>query len=125
MFVNGILTNIDVWHDVKKSDIYELEELDRSLLNKMRKVPFSTPNESLYLKLGILPIGTIIKARRISHLHYLVNLDKNEMLYKFYRTQWLNPTRGDWSLHVKEDLADFAIKMEPEDIERCQNNPLK
>ena len=31
------------------------------------------------------------------------------MLYKFFIVQWSNPTRGDWSELVKEDLSDFKI----------------
>ena len=31
------------------------------------------------------------------------------MLYKFFTTQWLNPTKGDWSLQVKEDIKILEI----------------
>ena len=31
------------------------------------------------------------------------------MLYSFFLTQWLNPTKGDWVLQVKEDLMDLEI----------------
>ena len=31
------------------------------------------------------------------------------MLYKFFITQWFNPTKGDWSLQVKEDLKLLEI----------------
>ena len=31
------------------------------------------------------------------------------MLYTFFVTQWNNPTRGDWTLEVKQDLEDFGI----------------
>ena len=102
MFLNGILTNAEIWHNVQKKEIEELEELDRSLLRKILHVPITTPKESLYLEMGILPIGTVIKARRIMYLYYLVNLDKTEMLYKFFITQWNNPIRGDWVELVKE-----------------------
>ena len=86
MFINGILTNAETWYNVKKCEIEELEQLDRSLLRKILKVPISTPKESFYLELGILPIGTVIKARRIVYLHDLANLNENEMLYKFVIT---------------------------------------
>ena len=56
MFINGILTNVEIWHNVKKSEINELEELDRYLYRKILKVPISTPKEALFLELGMLPI---------------------------------------------------------------------
>lgn len=116
MFLNGILTNAEVWHNVKKGEIEELEELDRSLLRKILQVPATTPKEALYLELGILPISVVIKVRRCMYLHYLLNLDKSEMLYKFFITQWNNPTKGDWAELVKEDLNDLKIKKDFEDI---------
>ena len=66
--------------------------------------------------MGILPIGIIIKARRIIYLHYLLTLDKTEMLFKFFLIQWNNPTRGDWTELVKADLDDFKIEKNLEDI---------
>ena len=39
----------------------------------------STPVEALFLELGILSIGTIIKA---NYLHYLATRDESEMIYK-------------------------------------------
>ena len=125
MFLNGILTNCEIWHNVQKKEIEDLEELDRSLLHKILKVPFTTPNESLYLELGIIPIGSVIKARRIMYLYYLLNLEKTEMLYKFFIIQWGNPTRGDWSELVKEDLTDFKVGTNLDNIRMQRNHSLK
>ena len=37
MFINGILTNSEVWHYVKKSEVEDLKELDRFLIRKVLK----------------------------------------------------------------------------------------
>ena len=110
MFVNGILTNAEIWYSFSESEIKEFESLDRLLLRKILQVPVSTPEEAFYLELGILPIGVIVKARRINYLHYLLTRDTDEMLYKFFITQWLQPCRGDWTETVKQDLQDFNIQ---------------
>ena len=73
------------------------------------KVPISTPKESFYLELGILPIGVIVKARRINYLRYLITRNENEMLYKFFIMQWYQPCRGDWTETVKKNLEEFDI----------------
>ena len=85
MFLNGILTNADIWYCVTKSDIEELELVDRLLLRRILSLPISTCTEALYLESGCLDISTIVKGRRISYLHYLVNCDKSSMLYKFFK----------------------------------------
>ena len=40
------------------------------------------------------------------------------MLYTFLMTQWNNPTRGDWTEQVKQDLEDFDI---PQSFELMEN----
>ena len=108
-FLNGTLTNTEVWYGLKESEIKELEALDNMLLRYVLETPFSTPVEALYLELGILSINTTIKARRINYLHCLVTSIESEMLGKFFKAQWDYPTHNDWTNQVKTDLADFGI----------------
>ena len=49
IFVNGILTNVEVWYGINRSEIDEFEALDKMLLRKILNAPVSTPIESLYL----------------------------------------------------------------------------
>jgi hypothetical protein len=94
MFVNSILTNAEIWYSFSESEVKEFESLDRILLRKFLKVPISTPQESFYLELGILPLGVIVKARRINYLHYLLTKGENEMLYKFVLHNGINHAEG-------------------------------
>ena len=109
--INGILTNADVWYGLKQSEIEELEEVDKLLLRRVLGAPESSPIESLYLELGVTPIGIIIKARRVVYLHYLAQLKENEMLGKMFMTQWKFPAKDDWTTQVQKDLKDLEIDM--------------
>ena len=71
--------------------------------------PLAASVESLFLELGLTPIHIIIKSRRIRYLHYLVRLDKDEMLYKVFLAQWKYPVKDDWTDMVKQDLKDLKI----------------
>ena len=115
-FLNGILTNAEVWYALSKADIEQLEELDRQLLRKIMHTKVSVPSESLYLELGCLNIGTIIKARRINYLQYLLKQNGKKMLNQFFSAQWKYPGVGDWTEQVKEDLVDFGIDLDLEQI---------
>ena len=116
MFINGILTNAEIWYSFSESEVKEFESLDRLLLRKILQVPVSTPQESFYLELGILPIGVIVKAHRINYHHYLLTRDPHEMLYKFFITPWYQPCRGDWTEEVQQNLKEFDIPCDFEDI---------
>ena len=109
MLINGTLNNAEIWYNFGKNEIEEFECLDRLFLRKLLAVPKSTPHEALYLELGILPINTIIKARRLNYLHDLLKKDKKGMVYSFFITQWYKPCKGDWTEQVKKDLTDFRI----------------
>ena len=39
MLINGILTNSEVWYNLLKSEIKELEDIDRLLLRRLLRVP--------------------------------------------------------------------------------------
>ena len=109
IFLSSVLFNSEVWFGLTSADIERLEATDRDLLRRMLKVPNSTPIAGIYLELGCLRIGTIIKARRINYLHYLINVNQSEMLSRVFFAQWLHPESGDWVNQVKQDLFDFKI----------------
>ena len=85
----------------------------------------SVSNESLYLELGVIPIEIVIKARRLSYLHYLANLGQSEMLYKVFITQWKYPDKGDWTEQVKIDLKDFKLDWSLKDFVSKSKNSFK
>ena len=114
IFLNGILTNAEVWYGLKKSELKELEGLDKMLIRKILDTPFSTPTEAIQLELGLISIPTLIKARRINYLHYLATRSESEMLFKFFKAQWTYSGKDDWTRQVKLDLRDLQIS---EDLE--------
>ena len=109
MLINGTLTNAEVWYNFACSEIQEFERLDQLFFAKLLGVPKTTPSEAYYLELGVQHVSAILKGRRVNYLHSILCREKNSMLYTFFITQWLNPTKGDWVLQVKEDLIDLKI----------------
>ena len=115
-FINGILTNVEVWYGIKQNEINELEMVDKLLIRRIFGAPESACIESLYLELGVIPIGVIVKARRIIYLHYLIRLEEKQMLSKVFKIQWKYPVKDDWVLQVQQDLRDLDIVMNLEEI---------
>ena len=109
LFLNGILTNAEIWYGIKSTDLKPLMDLDRFLIRKILNTPISTPVESLYLELGLLDIETILKARRINYFFYLLHKKPSDMLYRFFIAQWKYPAKQDWAELVKQDLEDFGL----------------
>ena len=99
-FLNSVLTNAETWYSITNDEIKDLDDLDKTLLRKILKVPFSTPSEAYFLELGIIPIEVLIKARIIVYLQYVLKRGGNEMLYTFFMTQWHNEVEGDWTKEI-------------------------
>ena len=91
ILLNGILTNCDSWYGLSESEISDLESLDLAFFRMLFEVPQTVPTVSLFLETGSFSISTIIKVRRVIHLHYLFKLEDTEMLSKFFYIQWDNP----------------------------------
>ena len=118
LFLSALLTNSESWHGVTTTNINQLESIDKLLLRKILKTPISTPTEAMYLELGILRKGTIIKARRINFLHYLLNRKETEMISQVFSVQWNHPNKNDWTILVKQDLCDLEIEADLSSIKR-------
>ena len=104
-----MLSSTDILYGLKNKEVEQFEEVDKMLIINILNAPISSCIESLYLELGLTPIKIILKSRRIAYYHYLVNLDENEMLYKFFLAQYKYPVKDDWTLQVVQDLKDFGI----------------
>ena len=76
----------------------------------MFNVPSSTPTALLYLELGITPLRYIIKARRLTFLHYILTRKEDDLLLRFFKAQLLAPTKMDWCSQVKTDMEEFDIE---------------
>ena len=109
IFLNGMLFSSESWYGVTKEEVSQLEKLDIQLLRYIFEVPSSAPVISLYLESGCVRIRNILRARRINFLHHLANMEKDEMLYKFFKCQWDHPSPKDWTIQARSDLRDIGL----------------
>ena len=125
IFLNRILTNAEVWYGLTSKQISQLEAVDKMLLRICLDTPVSTPAEGIQLELGVLSINTIIKARRINYLHYLLTTSESEMIHRVFMMQWKQPVKSDWTEQVKVDLFDFNIQPNLDVIKKQFKNAFK
>ena len=110
ILVNGILTNCEVWYGLTQNDIKQLEDVDRLYLRKVLNAPSTCPKEALYLELGCVPLGLIIKSRRVNYLHHLATRIQTSMLSSFFKAQWEYPSKkNEWTEQVKIDLGQLGL----------------
>ena len=125
LLINGMLFNTESWYGVTSDHTKELEKVDKLLLRRIFNTPFSTPTESLYLELGVIPLRYVIIGRRLMYLHYLLNLDEHEMLSKFFQAQLNQPGKNDWTETIQKDLLEMKINMSFHEIQQISYDEFK
>ena len=114
LFINGVLNNAECWYGVKESELDQLEQVDEMLLRKLLEVGQGCPKEMLFLETGLWPLRYIVMSRRLMFLHYILNEDKNSLIYRFLQAQIKNPVKDDWILTVMENLEELDIYLDLE-----------
>ena len=51
--------------------------------------------------------------------------EKSEILYKFFETQWDYPVKDDWTLEAKENLVEFGLYVNLDQIRTMSTEYLK
>ena len=122
LLISSMLYNSEAWYNVSKKELDLLETVDLLFLRKLLNAPKSTPKEMFFLELGCIPLREIIAEKRIGFLHYILNEDKESMVYKFFKTQMEQRTKKDWVTAVLKDLENLNIKLEMEQIKMMKKS---
>jgi hypothetical protein len=125
LLVSSMLCNSEAWYNVSKSEMDLLETVDNQFLRSVLKAPKSTPKEMLFLELGCIPFRELIRKRRILFLHYILNENKESMMFRFLQTQISNMKKKDWIFQVLTDIKELGLDLNLEDIKTMKKSKLK
>ena len=125
MLLNGMLTNLEVWHPVSSNQLKVLEKIDANFLRKTLKSHSKTPKEALYLETGLLPIEFVAMQRRLMYLHNILKKSENELIRKVYETQKSLPTKNDWYQQILEDKDKIGLSLSDKEISNMSKDTFK
>ena len=102
-FINSVMSNSEIWHNVLGRHTQSLEQMDLDLLRKILNAHSKTAAESFYLELGKYPLRFVWSKRRLMFLWEILQRDtKEELISKIYYTQKLIANKGDWYVIIQE-----------------------
>ncbi len=104
MFVNGVLSSMEVRYGIREREIRELEKIDEELIRKIVRTSPKVSLASIYLECSVTPLRYLVMQRRLNYLHHILTRDKSELISRIYRAQKRKPVNGDWVLTVQNDL---------------------
>ena len=92
LFVNSVMTNSEVWHNVQLKHTQALEKSDLMLLKTIVNGHSKTASEAFYLEFSVIPLKHQLSMRRFLNLWHILHRDK-----------------GDWINLVEEDREKFDV----------------
>ena len=125
LFVNSVMSNSEIWHNVKMKHIESLEKSDISLLRKIMNAHSKTASEALFLELGKYPLRYVLSKRRLMCLWHILHRDKKELIRKIYDSQNLDINKGDWCEIIQMEKLKYNILESDVDISKMTKETFK
>ena len=116
LFINSIMSNSEIWHNVKSQHVQSLEKYDLSLLRKILNAHSKTANEAFFLELGKMPLRFILAKRRLMYLWHILHRDTEEIIWKIYEAQKVKCNKGDWFEIINIERRDNHVMQTDEEI---------
>ena len=123
--LSSLLLNSEAWVNLSDRDIRALEQTDEHLLGKILESDSNTSNTFKYLELGIYPIRFEIMKRKVIYLQYILQQDKDSMLYKVFEATAQNPLKNYFVKICEKYLERLEINLSFEDIEKMSKMSFK
>ena len=120
LFVNSVMSNSEIWHNVKMKHIESLEKSDISLLRKIMNAHSKTASEALFLELGKYPLRYVLSKRRLMYLWHILHRDKKELIRKN-----LDINKGDWCEIIQRKNFKYNILESDVDISKISEDKFK
>ena len=114
LLLSSLLLNSEAWVNLTDKNIRALEQTDELLLTKILGCDTNTSNVFKYLELGIYPVRFELIKRKILFLHYLLQQDKNSMIFQVLKATRENPANNDFVKTCQKylDILDIQLTFE-------------
>ena len=122
IFVSKVLLKLEVWHSLTKSQVEELEVIDRLLMRHTLDAHSKTGLECLYSDTAKLNLKSLIQIRRLMYLWQVLNRNECELVSRIYQTQKISNSVGDWVRQVEGDKLELGITVTDCEIQGVSQN---
>ena len=125
IFGSKILLNSEVWHSLLKSQIEQLEVIDRNLIRQIFGAHSKTGIEWLYIETGKFNHKSLIQIRRLMFWWHILSRDECELIRREYETQKISNNSGVWIRLLENDRRELDIQMDEDEIQGVSKETFK
>ena len=112
-FLESIL---EAWVNYTDKDVRILEQCDEMLLNRILDCDSKSSNAMKYLDLGVVPIRFEIMKRKLGFLQYILQQNKESMIYNILKETIESSVKNDFVYTCKKYLKILDLDISFEEI---------
>ena len=112
--VPAVYYNVEVWTNLRKSDVAKLKSIQGQLLKKLFGLPKSTSYLGLLYELNITPIIHHILYKKLMLFHNLINSDDRRIAKKIVQEQAKSGHEGCWFGNLREESMEIGLDLNEE-----------
>ena len=125
LLLSSLLLNSEAWVNLSDKDIRSLEQTDENLLGKILGCDSNTSNLFKYLELGIYPIRFEVMKRKIIFLQYILQQEKESMIFQVFKATCENPLKNDFVKTCEKYLDTLKINLTFDEISEMSKSKFK
>ena len=110
-----------------ETEMRSLEKIEQDQMRNILQVKtgIQVPLHLMYLDLGQTPARYLMYRFKMTFLQYILQQEKEILLFKMLHTQQSRPVRGDWFSDVRHIMQELNIIMKIEDIQKISRIQFK
>ena len=120
-----LLLNSEVWHCLTMQQVEMLEDLDKQFLRNILKSHSKVAIEILYFETGKFPYRYDIMMRRLMYLWKILTVDRNELIFRVFKSQCNSPHQGDWVKQIDNDRKNVELDLDDLEISEMSKTKFK
>ena len=112
-------------YNVTEKEFRAIEQIEEGVIQNVFKTLKSCPRHLLYLEGGMVPARHQVRRMKLNFLHYILNQPNDSLMFKMFKAEMNNPTKGDWVSEVKQLLVYYKINLTLHEIECMPSSQYK
>ena len=103
MLRSSTLFGAEAYYTLSEKELLLLEKIDLECIAKILDV---RPIHLIYLECGLLPARFQMQKMKLHYLKYLLEQRSDSLLFKFFKQQLNNSSKGDWIFSIRNILKE-------------------
>ncbi len=125
VFIRTILHNSEAWDNIPQNELDKLHSSQMKYLKWMLHSPRGTPNATVMLEVGVLPIKHEIDTRKLMFLHHILNLEPDDPVRRQYYEQQKFIYEYNWGNEIQTILQLYNISHSAHIIQQMSRDKWK